>query len=176
MHSIIIHIIIIHIIIIHIIIITNETDVCVFHVFFGGTVLRIFSGARFDNKERRVSVPCVRVVPRERVFQGVLPAEPAHAGAVPVSQWRRRHVPARVQGPVRVPFFCAAVLMRSARASPPSFRMSALARAATTSHGRSNQRHRRSNQRRSCSSLRHRRSNQRRSSSQRHRRSSSYYS
>ena len=74
----------------------------IYDVFFGGTVVRIFSVSGFT-PARGVSIARIRVLPWQRVFQGVLSAEPAHARAVPVSQWSRGHVPARVQGTLRVP-------------------------------------------------------------------------
>jgi hypothetical protein len=82
--------------------ITHVPTSRVYDVFFGGTVVRIFSVSGFT-PARGVPVARVRVVPWQRVFQGVLSAEPAHAGAVPVSQRCRGHVPAWVQGTLRLP-------------------------------------------------------------------------
>jgi hypothetical protein len=69
--------------------------------FVGHTSARIF---RISHpKQGGVPIARVCVVSRQRVLQGVLFAEPAHAGTVPVPQRRGGHASARIQGAVRLP-------------------------------------------------------------------------
>ena len=83
----------------------NEIQIRAVRSCVGSRLAGLFRLYHSDDKERRVSIARVRVLPWQRLFQGVLSAEPAHAGAVPVSQRCRGHVPSWVQGTVRLSGF-----------------------------------------------------------------------
>ena len=83
---------------------SNETRNNHIRVFVSYTSARIFRVSHSDQcKKGRISVARICIVSGQRILQRVLPAEPAHAGAVPVPQRRRGHVSARLQGPLRLP-------------------------------------------------------------------------
>ena len=81
---------------------THNNHVC---IFVGCINAGTFRGPHSNKPKNngRISVACICIVSGQRILQGVLPAEPAHAGAVPVPQRRRGHVSARLQGAMRLP-------------------------------------------------------------------------